>query len=69
MDKNQKTLNILNELVINALYNNIDGPEELIIYIDAIINSIKNTSYYDIEKKIKVRRRNKEIPFYYYYYF
>ena len=69
---NPNTLKILNELLINALYNNIDGPEELIIYIEEIINSIKNASY-DIENRIKVRRRNikeeeKKIPFYYYFF-
>ena len=66
-DKN--TLNILNELLINALYNNIDGPDELIIYIDAIINSIKKNSNYLISEKIEERRNNLEpkIPFYYYY--
>ena len=72
-NNNQNTFNILKELVINALYNNIDGPEELIIYLEEIINSINNASYYDIRKKIKVRRRNikeeeKKIQFYYYYF-
>jgi tRNA A-37 threonylcarbamoyl transferase component Bud32 len=68
--KDRNTLNILNELLINALYNNIDGPDELIIYIDAIINSIeynKNTIIYEL---IKERRNNLEpkIPFYHYYF-
>ena len=66
-DKNPNTLNILKELLINALYNNIDGPEELIIYIDAIINSIKNGTNTILYKKIEDRRKIKEIPFYYYF--
>jgi hypothetical protein len=69
------TNNILNVLLINALYNNIDGPEELIIYLEAIINSIEyidNKSLYKegyITNKIKDRRNNLElkIPFYIYY--
>ena len=40
--KKKNTINILNVLLINALYNNINGPEELIYYIDKIINSIKH---------------------------
>ena len=76
-NKDPNTLIILNELLINALYNNIDGPEELIIYIEAIINSIifntnTNTILYKkieekIEDRIKDRRKIKEIPFYYYF--
>jgi len=66
---NPNTLIFLNELLINALYNNIDGPDELIIYIDAIIDSINNNNYFFIYKKIKERRNNlkPKIPFYYYY--
>jgi hypothetical protein len=69
LDQDSNNLKILNELLINALYNNIDGPDELIIYIDAIINSIKNNNYNLISEKIKERRNNLEpkIPFYYYY--
>jgi len=73
LDQDSNNLKILNELLINALYNNIDGPDELIIYIDAIINSIKNNNYNliseEIKEKIKERRNNLEpkIPFYYYY--
>ena len=67
LDNNPNTFIILNELVINALYNNIDGPEELIIYIEEIINSIKNDSN-NIKNKIKIRRRKKKIPFYYYFF-
>ena len=65
--KKNNTLKILNELLINALYNNIDGPEELIIYIEAIINSIKNSTYTILYKKIEDRRKIKEILFYYYF--
>jgi tRNA A-37 threonylcarbamoyl transferase component Bud32 len=64
---NIKIKNILKELLINALYNNIDGPEELIIYIDAIINSIKNNINTIIYEQIEKRRKNKDIKFYYYY--
>jgi hypothetical protein len=61
--------NILKELLINALYNNIDGPDELIIYIDAIINSIEYNKNTIIYKQIEERRNNLEpkIPFYYYF--
>ena len=40
-NKNTNIINILNELITNALYNNIDGPEKLIYYLEVIINSIK----------------------------
>ena len=66
-DNNPTTLVFLNELLINALYNNIDGPEELIIYIDAIIKNINDKNYFLISKNIKDRRIIKKIPFYYYY--
>jgi len=39
--KNTNIINILNKLITNALYNNIDGPDELINYLEDIINSIK----------------------------
>jgi hypothetical protein len=41
MNKNINIINILNELITKALYNNIDGPDELINYLENIINSIK----------------------------
>ena len=70
-NKDPNTLKILNELLINALYNNIDSPDELIIYLEAIINSIKKNSNYLISEKIEERRNNLEpkIPFYYYYHY
>jgi hypothetical protein len=37
---NKDTRNILYPLLKDALYNNIDGPDELIIYLDGIINSL-----------------------------
>jgi hypothetical protein len=63
---------ILNSLLINALYNNIDGPEELIIYLEAIIKniSIEKTFISDISEinnNIRIRREEKNIKFYYYY--
>ena len=53
----------------NALYNNINGPDELIIYLDGIINSMKNdyvkgTIPININK---LRIKNNE-QFYEYYY-
>ena len=59
---------ILNSLLINALYNNIDGPEELIIYLEAIIKNIskEKTFILEIKDKIKKIRLKKKIKFYYY---
>ena len=59
---------ILTVLLINALYNNIDGPEELIIYLDGIINNINNTyTNQEISTKIKERRKLKEKKYFFYY--
>ena len=61
----QNTINIiLDMLIINALYNNIDGPEELIYYLDGIINCLGNKyeSGY-IKNKIYERRTIKKIPY------
>ena len=62
-DNNPTTLVFLNELLINALYNNIDGPEELIYYLDEIIQSLKdnyieinNIYIQNIKNKIRSRR-------------
>ena len=51
------TRNILYALLKDALYNNIDGPDELIIYLDEIINSLDG-SYIkgQITEKIRIRR-------------
>jgi hypothetical protein len=81
IDPNAKALitNILNALMRNALYNNINGPEELIIYLDGIIesmndNSIKGTiperiksSRDTIPERIKSSRDTKGEQFYDYY--
>jgi len=67
LNQDSNNLKILNELLINALYNNIDGPDELIIYIDAIINSIEYNKNTIINELIKKRRETQKIPFYYYY--
>ena len=55
-------------LLINAFYNNIDGPTELIIYLDGIIDSLKDDGSYKsgtITSKIKILRINKKDFFYY----
>jgi len=54
---------ILNILLINALYNNIDGPEELIIYLDGIINCLNNNDLGYIKNKIYERRQKKNKPY------
>jgi hypothetical protein len=63
---NKTTYIILNALLINALYNNIDGPSELIIYLDGIIDSLNN-SYVSktITNKI-INLRGKKKQFFYY---
>jgi hypothetical protein len=63
---NKDTYIILNALLINALYNNIDGPSELIIYLDGIIDSLNN-SYVSktITNKI-INLRGKKKQFFYY---
>ena len=56
------TRNILYALLNNALYNNIDGPTELIIYLDGIINSLKDDDSYKpgtITSKIEILRKTK----------
>jgi tRNA A-37 threonylcarbamoyl transferase component Bud32 len=59
---------ILKTLIINALYNNIDGPQELIIYLDGIINTINNTySNQYISTQIKKRRIEKDKKYIFYY--
>ena len=61
---------IIQMILINAIYNNIDGPEELIYYLDGIINSL-NGSYKNgyIKKKIYERRLQKiNKPYINYYY-
>jgi hypothetical protein len=73
--KQKKTIDaIINMLLINALYNNIDGPEELIIYLDGIINCLNNNyNPGDIKDKIYERRQKVEKegieskPYYNYY--
>jgi hypothetical protein len=59
---NQDTQIKLSELLRDALYNNINGPYELIIYLDAIINSLRDKySLEDIEIKNKIiQLRNKQ---------
>jgi len=51
---------IIKALMRNALYNNINGPDELIIYLDGIINSMKDIYINNL------RIKNKE-QFYEYY--
>jgi len=71
----KKTIDaIINMLLINALYNNIDGPEELIIYLDGIINCLNNNYKLGyIKDKIYERRQKLEKegieskPYYNYY--
>ena len=59
---------IINMLLINAIYNNIDGPEELIIYLDGIINCLNNKyKPGDIKNKIYERRTKQKKPYYNYY--
>ena len=66
--KNNAVGQIIRMLLINALYNNIDGPEELIIYLDGIINSLNGTyKKGDVKKKINERRTKLEIPYINYY--
>ena len=55
---------ILKMFLINALYNNIDGPEELIFYLEGIIQSLVGTyKKGDIKKKINERRTKLKIPY------
>ena len=54
------TRNILYALLKDALYNNIDGPDELIIYLDGIINSLDG-SYIKGQISQKIRDRRLEI--------
>ena len=63
---NKTTYKVVNALLINAFYNNIDGPTELIIYLDGIIDSL-NGSYKPgtITSKIEILRKNKKDFFYY----
>jgi hypothetical protein len=71
IDPNAKELitNILNALMRNALYNNINGPEELIIYLDGIIESMDNKyKKGTIPERIKFLRDSKNEQFYDYYY-
>ena len=52
---------ITKTLLINAIYNNIDGPEELIIYLDGIINCLNNNyESGSITTNIYKRRLNPE---------
>ena len=65
---NEVTYKVVNALLINAFYNNIDGPTELIIYLDGIIDSLKDDGSYKsgtITSKIKILRINKKDFFYY----
>jgi serine/threonine protein kinase len=63
---NKNNLNIIYDIIkmlaINVLYNNIDGPEELLYYFNEIINSLQNTNNHTIYiKNIKdniFKRRN-----------
>ena len=60
--------NILNALMRNALYNNINGPKELIIYLDGIIESMDNKyNKGTIPQRIKSLRDKKGEQFYEYY--
>ena len=48
---------IIKMLLINVFYNNIDGPEELIIYLKAIIDTLEGTyKKGDVKKNIYERR-------------
>jgi hypothetical protein len=67
--KNNAIGPIIQMLLINAIYNNIDGPEELIIYLDGIINNLNGTyKKGDIKKEINKRRTNINKPYINYYY-
>jgi serine/threonine protein kinase len=59
---NNNTKKIINTLLINALYNTIDGPDELIIYLEEIINSIKNINRNVIDIIINRRKNNNDKP-------
>jgi len=54
------TRNILYALLKDALYNNIDGPDELIIYLDGIINSL-GENYIKGQTTEHIRNRRLEI--------
>ena len=59
---NDNTIFILKELLKMALYNKINDPKELIIYLDGIINSINGTyKRGDITKKIRDKKISEEI--------
>jgi thiol-disulfide isomerase/thioredoxin len=67
-DKKINVQQILKILLINALYNNIDGPEELIIYLEGIIDTINHKySNQQISNKIKERRNLKDKIYIFYY--
>ena len=57
-DRKMNAINaIIKMLLINVLYNNIDGPEELIFYLEAIIDTLNGTYIKgDVKKKIYERR-------------
>jgi tRNA A-37 threonylcarbamoyl transferase component Bud32 len=58
---NDNTIFILKELLKMALYNKINDPKELIIYLDGIINSINGTyKRGDITKKIRDEKLSKQ---------
>ena len=64
IDKN--TYKIVNALLINAFYNNIDGPAELIIYLEGIIDSLngKYISENIVNKIFNLRNGKKKYFFY-----
>jgi serine/threonine protein kinase len=48
---NNNTKEIIHTLLKDALYNNIDGPDELIIYLEKIIDSINSTKIIELQQK------------------
>jgi serine/threonine protein kinase len=63
-NNNLNTKKIINTLLINALYNTIDGPDELVIYLEGIINSFQNinTNRNVIDNIINRRKNNNDKP-------